>query len=214
MDNYAAINLLQGIKPYEPVSFEQWQGIKELLEDIQEDVRRKANKAAGTTNVAKAFKSVIKSAKKVNNSDLQGAFRDGEYICVCDSHRAMRTKADISLPMAKGIKLDTIYKKMWERITSREEIHLPDRAELLTEVKTCRKRVGSKGAVNYTFEDGLTVNAEFLLDAMEATGADILTRQHGDTRNGMIIEGNGVEALLLPVMVSCYNENRGVWGQN
>ena len=214
MDNYAAINILQGIKPFQEISLEQYRGITAILEDLKEDARRKANRAAGTTNIAKAFKAVIKTAKKVNNADLQGAFKHGEYTYVCDSHRAMRTTADIALPTAKGINMEVLYKKMLDAITSREELELPDRAELMTEVKTCRKAVGRSGIVHYTFKDGLTVNAEYLLDAMEATGTSTIVRQSGSKRHGMIMEGNEVEALLLPEVVrGSDEEKRGVWGQ-
>lgn len=200
MEIYARIALIDGVlKSGGCLSPEQFTGLKDLLEDFQNEARAKINKAAGVTNIERAFKVIIKAAEKTYNRDLHGAFKRGDYTYACDGHRAIRTKKTVNLLEARGVAADEFWAKAENEIRRHEEVELPNIADFMVDVKTMQKQAGRNATILYTFENGLTVNAVYLLEAMKATGAEVLIRDEGATRKPFFLYGEDVDMLLLPV---------------
>lgn len=199
MDLYARIALIDNVIRTASLSPDQFRELKDLLEDFQNEARHKENKAAGTVNIQKAFMTVIKAAQKHNSRNLTGAFKRGEHTYACDGHRLIRTKKDVSLPQAVGADVDTYWRKAESEIARHEEVDLPDPSEFAVDVKTMKKEAGKGYRIIYTFENGLCVDAEYLLEAMKATGTDRLVMDEGATKKPMFFYGDDVDVMLLPV---------------
>lgn len=200
MELYAEIALIDSIvKNKGSISIDQFRGLKDLLGDLQNEARTKANKAAGVADVEKAFKVIIKSAEKTYNRDLHGAFKRGDYTYACDGHRAIRTKKTVNLLEVRGVAADELWTKAENEIRRHEEVELPNIADFTVDVKTMQKQAGRNATILYTFENGLTVNAVYLLEAMKATGAEVLIRDEGATKKPFFLYGEDVDMLLLPV---------------
>lgn len=200
MEIYARIALIDGVlKAGGCVSPEQFKGLKDLLEDFQNEARAKANKAAGTSNIERAFKVIIKAAEKGHNPSLKGAFMRGNYIYACDGHRIIRTNKMVDLPAVKGVDADELWAKAEKEIARHEEIDLPDLAQFTLDVKTMQKQAGRGYRVIYRFENGLALDANYLLEAMKATKAEKLVRDEGTTKKPVLLYGEDMDVLLLPV---------------
>lgn len=200
MELYAEIALIYGIvKNKGSISIDQFRGLKDLLEDLQNEARAKVNKAAGVADVEKAFKVIIKAAEKTYNRDLHGAFMRGNYIYACDGHRAIRTHKMVDLPAVKGVAADEFWAKAENEIRRHEEVALPNIADFTVDVKTMQKQAGRNATILYTFENGLTVNAVYLLEAMKATGAEVLVRDEEATKKPFFLYGEDMDVMLLPV---------------
>ena len=200
MEIYARIALIDGIiKNHDTISLDQLTGLKDLLEDFQNEARAKINKAAGVTNIERAFKVIIKAAEKTYNRDLHGAFKRGDYTYACDGHRLIRTNRPVSLPEAKGVSGDNFWAKAEKEIARYEEVELPDLAQFTLDVKTMQKQAGRGYRVIYRFENGLALDADYLLEAMKATKAEKLVRDEGMTKKPVFLYGDDVDVLLLPV---------------
>ena len=200
MELYAEIALIDGIvKNKGSISIDQFRRLKELLEDLQNEARTKANKAAGVADVEKAFKAIIKSAEKTYNRNLHGAFMRGNYIYASDGHRIIRTNKMVDLPTAKGVAADEFWAKAENDIHRHEEVELPNIADFMVDVKTMQKQAGRNATILYTFENGLTVNAVYLLEAMKATGAETLVKDEEATKKPFFLYGEDMDVMLLPV---------------
>jgi hypothetical protein len=203
MEIYARIALIDGVlKSGGCLSPEQFTGLKDLLEDFQNEARAKINKAAGVTNIERAFKVVIKAAEKGYNLSLKGAFKRGDYTYASDGHRLIRTKRPVSLPEANGVAADEFWEKAEKEIARYEEVELPDLAQFTLDVKTMQKQAGRGYRVLYRFENGLVLDADYLLEAMKATKAEKLVRDEGMTKKPVFLYGDDVDVLLLPVYTS------------
>jgi hypothetical protein len=200
MEIYARIALIDGVlKSGGCLSPEQFTGLKDLLEDFQNEARAKINKAAGVTNVERAFKVIIKAAEKGYNLSLKGAFKRGDYTYASDGHRLIRTKRPVSLPEANGVAADEFWEKAEKEIARYEEVELPDLAQFTLDVKTMQKQTLRGHRVIYCFENGLTLDADYLMEAMKATKAEKLVRDEGATKKPVFFYGEDVDVLLLPV---------------
>lgn len=203
MEIYARIALIDGIiKSHDTISLDQLTGLKDLLEDFRNEARAKINKAAGVTNIEKAFKVIIKAAEKAYNRDLHGAFMRGNYIYACDGHRIIRTNKMVDLPAVKGVAADEFWAKAEKEIARHEEVELPDLAQFTMDVKTMQKQAGRGYRVLYRFENGLVLDADYLLEAMKATKAEKLVRDEGMTKKPVLLYGEDMDVLLLPVNAS------------
>lgn len=203
MEIYARIALIDGVlKAGGCISPEQFTGLKDLLEDFQNEARAKINKTAGVTNIERAFKVVIKAAEKGYNPSLKGAFKRGDYTYASDGHRMIRTKRPVSLPEANGVAADEFWRKAEKEIARYEEVELPDLAQFTLDVKTMQKQAGRGYRVIYRFENGLVLDADYLLEAMKATKAEKLVRDEGMTKKPVLLYGDDVDVLLLPVNAS------------
>ena len=200
MEIYARIALIDGVlKAGGCLSPEQFTGLKDLLEDFQNEARAKINKAAGVTNIERAFKVIIKAAEKGYNLSLKGAFKRGDYTYASDGHRLIRTKRPVSLPEAKGVAADEFWEKAEKEIARYEEVELPDLAQFTLDVKTRQKQTLRGYRVLYRFENGLVLDADYLLEAMKATKAEKLVRDEGMTKKPVLLYGEDMDVLLLPV---------------
>jgi hypothetical protein len=62
-----------------------------------------------------------------------------------------------------------------------------------------QKQAGRGYRVLYRFENGLVLDADYLLEAMKATKAEKLVRDEGMTKKPVFLYSDDVDVLLLPV---------------
>jgi hypothetical protein len=123
----------------------------------------------------------------------------GNYIYASDGHRIIRTNKMVDLPAVNGVATDEFWEKAEKEIARYEEVELPDLAQFTLDVKTMQKQAGRGYRVLYRFENGLVLDADYLLEAMKATKAEKLVRDEGMTKKPVFLYSDDVDVLLLPV---------------
>lgn len=205
MELYTEIALINSIittgEHGNPVSVFQLKDLRELLSDLEEEARAKANRLSGYRNVGRGFNAVIRSGSKTMDNRFHGATLLNGKLYVSDGHMLMRTPAKLELKMAE-VPFDDAEKvfNMCQALVDGEEVFLPDYAELLNEVKTARRQIGKTPTLAYKFADGITINADYLLAAMMATNAMSFTKVKHSSSDMIAMIGNNVEAIILPIV--------------
>ena len=159
------------------------------------------------------MKSVIDNAKyhHPGNTSIHGAWMEGNYQVVTDAYRLLVNYNPITeLETAKGVE------GMFEKITHAElnctkEIELPSVKEIKEEIKNLIGRKYRSCIVKYRIcEDMFCVNAKYLLDCMEFTGATKLKYNPNRRKNDMLLMESDIgKAILLPMADT--TSNIGYW---
>ena len=145
-----------------------------LCLSLQDDIRQKANKAAGKGNIEKGMQAVIKSASKANISGMAGYFLSNGLPTVCDGFRLIRSKVqfDIGEPV-QGIDAQKILDG--NARDAGTELELPSLGELKSYIKlqklenSSRSKSDRAKGITYDFgEEKPKLNAEYLLDMLTA----------------------------------------------
>ena len=141
-----------------------------LVEQLKADIRDENNKRAGKSNVAKLGKAVLKNAVENTggkNFNTKHAMRyahikDGVQY-VLDGHRIAWFYEPLDLPEWNEKDGEWYHiERMLELEIDDTPLELPSIGDIKAELKA------NKGKrVFYTFTDGITVNARYLLDYME-----------------------------------------------
>ena len=176
---------------------------------------KKARRSRKEIAVNKIFKSIRKSAGKDGNKKFEYDFVDGDgYITILDGHRILRTieKIEERNPMPKD---ETPFDvaKCWtdvEKCIYRWDA--PTAEELKAGIKNAKaewKTAGNKGKcrVLYCFNKYFVINAQYLLDAVEAVGnSEVYIRYSQDELNfpmrqaiRLASENYRTQALILPI---------------
>lgn len=144
----------------------------DLLMDVQEPHGEKPNpskKIGG--NFMAAIRNIQKSAEKLGISKEAGTFCKDGTLYIHDSHRIVKSKYDFigAGENPKGFDAE----RFFETFKSSKKISSPSFEELAEMVKKTRREAGKRKPtrVLYQFKNGLTVNADYLLDAMAITGS-------------------------------------------
>jgi hypothetical protein len=150
----------------------------------------------------KACKSILKEAKKGSNRALHGVTTINGTSYVCDGYRLIAfPEGAVDLPAIP----ENVKPLEFERITARpaeisEFVTVPDAAELaskIKQIKAAEKAEGRRPArYLYRLHD-MYINAEYLLDALNATGAEF-AEVFGAVKP-VHIEKDGVKAVVLPI---------------
>lgn len=198
------------------VSPARYGAITDEIMRIKEEIAKKAAKAAGKTNLLRACKSILKEAKKGYNRALHGVTTINGTSYVCDGHRAIAfPEGTVDLPgIPEGVKpLD--FEKIMKHDVFSIESTLPDAGyikEELKRVKAAEKAAGRK-PYRYIIRIGsMFFDAEYLRDAIEATGAN-LAHSCGEKCPLHVIGGEGasVTAIVLPMHPGCGPKNLKDW---
>jgi hypothetical protein len=143
----------------------------ELVEELKQAIRDENNKKSGKSNTAKLGKAILKNAiantggngKYANkNVAMRFAHTEDGVQYVLDGHRIAYFFDPVDLPEydkdGDWYHIDRLLNVEVEN----EELELPTIGEVKAELKA------NKNKVMYTFNNGITVNARYLLDYMEA----------------------------------------------
>ena len=208
MNKNAMLSILKNIQSNN-VTIENFQALSDVIADLEKEIRKETNKKTGTTNIQKAAESIIKSAKRNQKSKilLHGSWiKDGKQY-VCDQYRALQIIEPIDLEKIpdKGdpYKCENFFV---EPGFYSERFDLPTAAELknmIAAAKAAGKISGKKNIV-YCCENGPAINAQYLLDAITATGATFFetekSRYNGKYVNICVFHSEKCNAIVLPLI--------------
>lgn len=208
MKKEAMIATLESVKK-NGVTLENYNALQALIDDLQAEIRKENNKRSGAANVEKAANNIIKGVKKNDPSriSLHGAWigKNGRQY-VCDGFRALEIHNPIELEKIpeKAQQLDI--EKLFARPDHAERFELPTAAELksmIAEAKADAKiKCIKKYTVVYACENGPVINADYLMDAIIATGARYLEGTKGTKgkyTSACFLASNDCTAIVCPV---------------
>lgn len=180
---------------------EDWKAMPVLYElgKLAREAKEEIVSKGGKKDALAACKAIIKTAQGGSRECLHGAWIDKEgWQVVCDGFRAVRMKDHIdALPKSEGMDADRI----WECArANKQEMKLPSIGEVKAVIAS-KKAEGEKKHLLYDFGDGLpAVDAKFLLDLLKLGLDDTaLVSKRSPMTSAIYMQGDGVEALLLPV---------------
>lgn len=192
------------------VSLKNYSSIKKMIADLEDEVRHDNNKKSGTVSIEKAAKSIIKSGKEKPQTALHGAFvaKNGRQY-VCDGCRAMEIINPIELEKIPDHVMPLDVPKLFEKTDFPECFPLPTAAELKSMIagaKADAKLACKKNPlIVYGIENGPAINAQYLLDAIQGTGAEYLTTEKNPRSkkylNPCILKSDECTVLLLPMNI-------------
>lgn len=167
-------------------------------------------------NFMKAVESIQKNAKKTGVSEEKSTFMQDGKLIILDGHRILRAKYPFIT--AKEVENPLETKKFFEAAYQNcdRKMQCPTIPELKALIKgakeeACKgldqfeikraKRHGKLKRVLYRFENGLTVNADYLLDAINLTGKSEFRCNSENVNVPILFESDdGIyEHILLPV---------------
>lgn len=158
-----------------------------------------AAQAPNDKNFMAAIKSIQKNAEKIGISKESGTFCKDGTLYIHDSHRIVKSKYDFigAEENPKGFDAE----RFFETFKSSNKISSPSFEELSEMVKKTRREAGKRKPtrVLYQFKNGLTVNADYLLDAMAITGTSEF--YCSDNKSPLIFksEDDFYEVVVCPV---------------
>lgn len=171
-----------------------------LVEALKQEIRDENNKATGRTNPARLAKAIFKTGKA---SLMKYAYTEDGIKWVLDGYRIAGFFDDVDLPEVPEDQRDRWYKV--EHIVDNEyddtEMTAPTIGELKAEIKLAK---AEKKRCMYVFDNGICVNAQYLLDFME--GLDNIRIYAYTYTNGKVtmkspirIEADNGIGVLLPI---------------
>ena len=176
-----------------------------LCANLKEDIRQKANKAAGKGNIEKGMQAVIKSAAKNHRSNMAGYFLSNGLPTVCDGYRLMRSKVpfDIGEPV-QGLDAQKLLDG-----TTREagtELEFPSLGELKSYIKIQKLENSSRGKsyrvkkILYDFgEDKPMLDAVYMLDMLTAFPDAKAYYEPEKINAAVYFNSETGEGILLPI---------------
>lgn len=209
MNKNAMLAILKNVQSNN-VTVENFQSLSDIITDIEKEIRKETNKKTGSANIQKAAENIIKSAKKNHKAQilLHGSWvKDGKQY-VCDKYRALQILQPLDLekiPEDKGepYKCENFFV---EPGFYPERFSLPTAVELknmITAAKAAGK-ISEKKNIVYCCENGPVFNAQYLLDAMTATGATFFetekSRYNGKYVNVCMFYSEKCNAVVLPLV--------------
>ena len=202
------VALLESIKECGEVTSSNYHALCQAIDDLKAELRREINRRNGAVNVAAAANAIIKKGKATGIPAFAGAWIANGRQYVCDLHRVMEIRSPIELePLPENIKPVKVEKMFNDYENFTEEFKLPTLRELKQEIQLVKAAENlifgySKTKAYYKLKNGPALNAEYLLDALRATGADFLftrTGANGKYDQPCCFEGSGVRVMLMPV---------------
>lgn len=175
-----------------------------LISEVKDEITKEEAKKSGRAAALKACNRIIKSGKNTNRIALSAAWIDEDgRECVCDSFHAVRLKNPLNLEKipenTTPLTLAGVCKPSGDML-----LHLPEIGELKALIKTKKaeqKAYKNKGSILYDFgEDLPAVNAEFLLDMMEALpGATASTSETRPLISTIYFISEDGDGVLCPI---------------
>lgn len=175
--------------------------IMQTIAALQEDIRTEVNKKAGKGSIEKAMKAILKNSEKLNRSNaLKYAFYKNNFYYVCDSCRIFAYSGKIELPELPEDVQPMDYEKIFQSPADCEKITIPELSELKTELKILKAaKKGKNVKYYYKHSSGLTLNLQFLIDAMECGEKLTFYRTKNNAPMFFYNESGTVKGCILPV---------------
>lgn len=168
------------------------------LETVQE-VQEAEPELTKDKKLLQAVKSIQKTGCKDTRQFLGAIYEENGKNVILDNCRIIRTTEAIGTAedFPDKFKTERIFNQEWE-----SEIKLPTEKELREAIKKAKADFKEKNgkrakSVMYRFENGLALNAEWLLDGIKATEAEVL--RYAGIRKPVVLQNDKTEYLLLPI---------------
>lgn len=204
--------LLENIRACGEVNYLNSAALSEAINDLSAEIRQENNRLTGSGSLAAAAGSILKSGKASGNRSISGAWtaENGRQY-VCDGFRVLEILSPLDLePLPDGVKpvdAGAFFKD--ELVNGPEVLDLPTAGELKTLIQGVKadarmngRKTGKYFKVLYKFPCGLALNAEYLLNAIQATGANHLRTSKSSAGRfscPCYLVGDAARVCLLPV---------------
>ena len=194
--------------------------INDTIIKLEEEIRDENNKKSGRANLAKIAKDIMKNApdRFIFFKYPYTAENGKQY--VCDTHVIFEFSDPMDLPeyqaktdgerMERDKSFGSVIKILndgFEEIID-EEVETPTANEIKSRIKEKKAEAKINGdkvkSISYNFGNGLSMNTRYLLYGVEATGTTTLKYKRKESPkshcviSSILMEGNGVRALMLP----------------
>ena len=194
--------------------------VQSVIDALNEEIRADLNKSASKSqkNLLKACKNVLKDAEKYGQGRFDGSWIVDGVQYMLDGHRVIINRTPLALKeLAPQLKPFDVKKLLADSEPNfNAQMPLPTLAELESEIKRCKADAKAHGIkkpkVVYAIKfDGSVhkFNAEYLRDAIMATGAD-----HADITRNMphypaMFRSTDADCFLLPINAN--NDRTGAY---
>lgn len=185
-----------------------WRKFHSLCEDLRADIRYEHNKTKGCGNLSKLAKAIFKSAPK-NRKEMQYSHIIDGVQFVLDGYRIAGFYNPIELPEYDDYKNIENLMPTWydvDKIIAGVEyddscpLQLPTVGQLKAEIKLAKAGKPRGIRVMWKFECGPLVNAQYLLDFMEAfPDMKIYTSTTKPMVSPLYVDAEKGMGLLLPI---------------
>lgn len=194
-----------GLTDYNKVALET------TIEQMETEIRDKENKVKAGTEITKAVKYILKSNKD-ERFDCEFTYDDDDNKYFTDGHQVLAIKGNYTHDKVKHNEIMQM-KDLADNYKADITYSLPTYAELNSMLKNAKAEakynVSKINFITYTFYDAFTVNAEMLLNALLATGANKATRSIS-RYSIMKLEGNLADYYILPINVKGTEISKGL----
>jgi hypothetical protein len=184
--------------------------VQSVIDALNEEIRADANKSLGKAqkNLLKACKNVLKVAEKVGQGRFDGSWIIDGVQYVLDGYRIIVNRTPLALkelaPEIKPLDAKSFIDKNEPNYNA--QMPLPTLAELESEIKRCKADAKAHKLGDYKivyaieFENNVyKFNAEYLRDAILATGADKADVTLNHTNYPIMLRSAGADCFLLPI---------------
>ena len=175
--------------------------LRVIRDDLEDKLRMDAAKSRGSVNAVTLLKRVCKACKDSGREALAYAWIDSDgRQCVCDGYRAYRLKEPVPMeprPNDIGTPID-LGKIFPPDVCGWQEVELPALADLKAHVAIERAKRGKTDPLWDLGPSAPTVNAQYLLEAMQLFPGAVKGYHMGVLRPVYLCDEHG-EALVLPV---------------
>ena len=188
-----------------------------LIYDLEKETREKGIKAAGKSDLLTAAKNVLKTAKSdlIHKPDFQKPFTSGKYQCFCDGFRLLALSGN------KKLDIETNDRELInaENIIPKENFNcavLPELVNLKLEIARFKSEYTTKHnkRIMVRFKDDknnivFCVNAEYLFDAIKATGSKNI--YYKSEKSTLLVESENVKCAIMPINYKSKHETIGTF---
>jgi hypothetical protein len=182
--------------------------LQTLISDVEREIRDECNKGAGKGSIAKAAQNILKCAQGQKREMLWKAYRSEHSLTVCDGFRAVRFNLDTAPVLEthpdRFFDYPDFGKIFAEAKRNAVPVTVPIPAELRAFIKTekarlkAKKQKGTAFILNAAGQD-IRVDAEFLLDMLEALPGAVVTASRTKPRIGALyFKAENGDGILLP----------------
>lgn len=190
-----------------------WVSLKNLIEEVKDEIRDECNRENGKSSVANAAKRILDTARSnTYHESLYKAYRGSKGVLVCDNARAVRFNLDTAPTLEEHPENYHDYPDIDRVIDGQKDntvtLNVPCLAELRAYIKTEKARLKAerkkeKGVRLVVHDEGgreIHLDAVYLLDMFEALpGATITTAQVMPHIKGLYFKAENGDGVLLPL---------------
>ena len=189
-----------------------------LIYELEKEMCEKGIKSAGKANLLATAKNILKTAKRdlPHKPDLQKPYTSGKYQCFCDGFRLLalsgNKKLEIDTTDRELINAENIIPKDYNNF-----VVLPELVNLKLEIARFKSEYTTKHNKNRImarFKDDknniiFCVNAEYLFDAIKATGAKNI--YYKSAKSTLLVESENVKCAIMPIGYKKQHETIGTF---